>query len=290
MVTSGMNTPQEPPTTSVPPPCAAGNFIRENRDEFPANEAHINPNLGDVHTDNRELPARCQFTFSDGRQCRMARSAIHPSLCPFHSEREDQLFGEPGSHTFGAALDLPELHSACRDLSTAAGGNRALAEVFRLLARRRISRQEAATFGHLAHLLLRTISAARAEAAAFDESAALAATGAAMMTEAPLQSEGGTTSPKPAPELKIPLAPLCHREPAVQVERVEPPRGGFLMSADPQRDASSIFRRPTVPFPAEDRFVLSGSTRGAALALEDQQFQKAPAQPQQNEHLQNLRT
>src|SRR6266700_5365973 len=37
------------------------------------------------------LPDRCQFKFSDGRQCTMARSDIHPTLCRFHSEREDQL-------------------------------------------------------------------------------------------------------------------------------------------------------------------------------------------------------
>src|SRR6266581_676494 len=113
--------------------------------------------------DTNPLPDRCQFTFSDGRQCTMARCEIHPSLCRFHSEREDQLFGDPapGGNVVGAALDLPELHSACRDLTTAAGVNRALAQVFRLLAQRRISRQEAATFGHLAQLLLRTISAMR---------------------------------------------------------------------------------------------------------------------------------
>jgi len=103
--------------------------------------------------------------FSDGRQCTMARSDIHPSLCRFHSEREEQLFGDPapGGHVVGAALDLPELHSACHDLTTAAGVNRALGQVFRLLAQRRISRQEAATFGHLAQLLLRSISAMRQE-------------------------------------------------------------------------------------------------------------------------------
>ena len=113
------------------------------------------------------LPDRCQFTFSDGRQCTMARSDIHPSLCPFHAEREEQLFGSPspGGNVVGAAFDLPELYSACRDLTTAAGVNRALAQVFRLLAQRRISRQEAATFGHLAQLLLRTISLAHAESA-----------------------------------------------------------------------------------------------------------------------------
>jgi hypothetical protein len=111
------------------------------------------------------LPERCQFMFSDGRQCTMGRSEIHPSLCPYHSEREDQLFGTPssGGSVVGAGFDLPELHSACRDLTTASGVNRALAQVFRLLAQRRISRQEAATFAKLGQLLLQSISAAHSE-------------------------------------------------------------------------------------------------------------------------------
>jgi hypothetical protein len=99
--------------------------------------------------------------FSDGRQCTMARSDIHPSLCTYHSDREDQLFGDPAGSFVTRKLDFPELYSASNDLTTAAGVNRALAQVFRLLAQRRISRQEAATFGHLAQLLLRTISLMR---------------------------------------------------------------------------------------------------------------------------------
>jgi hypothetical protein len=146
----------------VPPPCSVPDLQYEDGSEDPTrNDAGSEPStLG-----SNQLPDRCQFTFSDGRQCRMARSDIHPSLCPFHAEREDQLFGDPapGGNVVGAALDLPELHSACRDLTTATGVNRALAQVFRLLAQRRISRQEAATFGHLAQLLLRTISLMRQE-------------------------------------------------------------------------------------------------------------------------------
>src|SRR5438309_10896329 len=98
----------------------------------------------------------------------MPRGEVHPSLCRFHSEREEQLFGDPApcGGVVGASLDLPELYSACGDLTTAAGVNRALGQVFRLLAQRRISRQEAATFAKLGHLLLQSISAARAESAA----------------------------------------------------------------------------------------------------------------------------
>jgi hypothetical protein len=101
--------------------------------------------------------------FSDGRQCTMARSDIHPSLCTYHSDREDQLFGDPGGSFVTRKLDLPELYSACRDLTTAASVSRALGQVFRLLAQHRISRQEAATFAKLGHLLLQSISAARSE-------------------------------------------------------------------------------------------------------------------------------
>ena len=266
-----MYTPQEPLTPSLPPPCSVENFIRENRGEFAASGTNINPNLGEAHMDNNELPGRCQFTFSDGRQCRMARSEIHPSLCPFHSEREEQLFGEPGSHTFGAAFDLPELHSACRDLSTAAGVNRALAEVFRLLARRRISRPEAATFAKLGQLLLQSISAVRAD----DH---------AISTVSPKQHhQPASTEPLPADKV--------HREretfPACSVrDKTEPPPGGFVMRQEESRDASPIFCRPAMPVVSEERFVLSGHHR--PLTPEDQHSPNIPSQLPQNEHLQNL--
>src|SRR6266436_817526 len=172
MVTSRMTTVQEPLTNSIPPfPFFIENPAELNHADLRVNssrESHGDQELSRVNkgrpkTSPEPLPDRCQFTFSDGRQCRMARSEIHPSRCPFHAEREDQLFGDPspGGYVVGAALDLPELYSACRDLTTAAGVNRALGQVFRLLAQRRISRQEAATFGHLAQLLLRSISAMR---------------------------------------------------------------------------------------------------------------------------------
>src|SRR5260370_2071208 len=141
---------------------------------FPANAYHVpcqrfgpkahayrQADFLDLPPETDPLPERCQFMFSDGRQCTMARSDIHPSLCTYHSDREEQLFGDPGGSFVTRKLDLPELYSASNDLTTAAGVNRALGQVFRLLAQHRISRQEAATFGHLAQLLLRTISLTR---------------------------------------------------------------------------------------------------------------------------------
>src|SRR6266702_8344408 len=216
MVTSRMNIVQEPLNGhhGFPPPFSLENPAELNRVDLPANKDNSNSNLSSGHTDTRELPGRCQFFFSDGRQCTMARSDIHPSLCRFHSEREDQLFGEPspGGYVVGAALDLPELYSACRDLTTAAGVNRALGQVFRLLAQRRISRQEAATFGHLAQLLLRTISAARAE------STDLARSGFRTPVESrEVMRESGNAESTglPAPEIGAPLAPrTILREPS----------------------------------------------------------------------------
>ena len=174
----------------LPPPFSIGNpgetkpadlpTDKANNNQFPANAYHVPPtryapkayayrrdDTLNLPPETSPLPERCQFMFSDGRQCTMARSDIHPSLCHYHSEREDQLFGTPlsGGSVVGAGFDLPELYSACRDLTTAAGVNRALAQVFRLLAQRRISRQEAATFAKLGHLLLQSISAARTDPA-----------------------------------------------------------------------------------------------------------------------------
>jgi hypothetical protein len=192
-----MNTVQEAiPNTAFPPPCPFPDLQNQDRSE---DSTHNNAASDPAASTSNQLPGRCQFFFSDGRQCRMARSEIHPSRCPFHAEREDQLFGDPSpaGYVVGAALDLPELYSACRDLTTAAGVNRALAQVFRLLAQRRISRQEAATFGHLAQLLLRTISAMRAE---YDDP-----TRSGFRT--PVESTG-----LPRPEIVVPSSDESHQQ------------------------------------------------------------------------------
>jgi hypothetical protein len=147
-----------------PPPCSVQDSAKLNRAGLPTDKANNIPYPSYASAiDTTVLPDRCQFFFSDGRQCTMGRSEIHPSLCTYHSDREEQLFGNPHQFSVASRMDLPELYSACRDLTTAAGVNRALGQVFRLLALRRISRQEAATFCHLAQLLLRSISAASNE-------------------------------------------------------------------------------------------------------------------------------
>jgi hypothetical protein len=305
-----MNTVQEPLTDPIPPfPFFIENPAELNRAELPANKASINeatslPAACDVQAsaanvyqqdelrgvnkvlDTNPLPERCQFTFSDGRQCRMGRSEIHPSLCRFHAEREEQLFGDPapGGNVVGAALDLPELHSACRNLTTASGVNRALAQVFRLLAQRRISRQEAATFGYLAQLMLQTISAARAESLAASSEDDATSIVSSEQRRQPIPTE-------------MPPVDKVQREPESLPERsllnkVEPQPGGFLMSAEPECNPSPIFCRPRMPIVSEERFVLSGYSRGGPLSPEEDQhlqMQKIPPLTQ-NEHIHNLKT
>jgi hypothetical protein len=225
-----------------PPPChdATGTVSSDLSAGAPANKVHRQRGISP-----EPLPPRCQFTFSDGRQCTMARSDIHPSMCPFHAEREEQLFGRPapGGNVVGAAFDLPELYSACRDLTTADGVNRALAQVFRLLALRRISRQEAATFGHLAQLLLRTITLARAESASAPAASARAnATSPVILSE---QCER-RISPEPAPELDIfpASSPVCEPVPS------RPHRNGASAPQPPPINVNSS--TPIAPAPPSE--------------------------------------
>ena len=281
-----MTTTQEVLTNPFPPfPFFVENPVDLHRNDLPANTSNRNSNLSAFSIDTNplpdrchvdhpvrmvvpseqrergispepssspELPERCQFTFSDRRQCTMARSDIHPSLCRYHAEREDQLFGEPGSRTVAAALDLPELYSACRDLTTAAGVNRALGQVFRLLAQRRISRQEAATYCHLAQLLLRSISAMRAEsAAATGRDVALASE-----TSPPPQREAIA---QPAADERVPL--------------VSSPTGNGKLGAGGKPDAS------------HNRYVKSTEFSSRTMSSYKNVELKMP----QNQHLQNSR-
>ncbi len=97
--------------------------------------------------------SRCQFSFSDGRHCRMPRAQGHASLCSHHASREE---AERGSA-------IPELVALAGEFTTATDINRAMTQVFRLLAQGRISRRDALAFGSLARLLLQTVRGVRGE-------------------------------------------------------------------------------------------------------------------------------
>jgi hypothetical protein len=94
---------------------------------------------------------RCQFTFADGRQCKMSSA----QLCAHHSSKQHR----------GAkrVSDASALEALCSDLTTTTSINRALAQTFLLMAQGRISRKDAVAFGYLSQLLLQSVSGVRAE-------------------------------------------------------------------------------------------------------------------------------
>src|SRR5580700_2304040 len=95
---------------------------------------------------------RCQFTFSDGRRCRNQ----HAQFCVHHSPRKPQDFGAEGAPD--AALV-----ALCGDLTTATNINRALSQVFLLMAQGRIPQKQAVAFGYISQLLLQTVPGIRSE-------------------------------------------------------------------------------------------------------------------------------
>jgi hypothetical protein len=250
----------------------------------PANKVHRQRGISP-----EPLPPRCQFTFSDGRQCTMARSDIHPSMCPFHAEREEQLFGRPspGGNVVGAAFDLPELYYACRDLTTAAGVNRALAQVFRLLAQRRISRQEAATFGHLAQLLLRTITLAHAESATSPAAGDRANATSPIIRSEPCERK---IPPEPAPEREISPAssPVCEPVPSPQPKNgANAPQQGPINVNSSTPIAPAPCSEPPAGPPAVDNslgiYTCADSVRNSS---EINTYENVELKTLQNEHLQ----
>ncbi len=88
----------------------------------------------------------CQFSFADGRQCRMFRHQSHASLCLVHAREEQQL------------LDLDEigeeLSSISGEFRTTTDINHVLGKLFKLVAAGRIPARRAENLTYLAQLLL----------------------------------------------------------------------------------------------------------------------------------------
>jgi len=95
---------------------------------------------------------RCQFSFADGRRCRMPSAP--PTLCLAHAKTESQLSGQ------SLAVDLAPLSGEFR---TATEVNCALGKVFLLLAQNRIPRRNAVALGYIAQLLLQTLPRVKEE-------------------------------------------------------------------------------------------------------------------------------
>ena len=104
---------------------------------------------------------RCDFTFSDGRQCRTPRA----QFCTHHErscgEKATSRTCSPSNES--GAPELPGLEGLCADLTTATNINRAISHVFLLMAQGRISQKQAVAFGYLSQLLLQTVPGIRSE-------------------------------------------------------------------------------------------------------------------------------
>jgi len=90
---------------------------------------------------------RCQHRFANFKQCRLPASAESP-LCPHHSKLAQSLAAEADHSEF--------LLKRSQAFQTAQGINHALARLFELVAKNRISARRAAVLTHIGGLLLRT--------------------------------------------------------------------------------------------------------------------------------------
>lgn len=95
-------------------------------------------------------PSRCAFETSDGRRCRLPRSAVHASLCVFHSREEQQLLE---SQKVGAELAA----TITGNFLTATDINYVLGKVFTAAAQNRIPVRNAHTLAYLGQLLLMSL-------------------------------------------------------------------------------------------------------------------------------------
>ncbi len=88
----------------------------------------------------------CQFSFADGRQCRMFRHQSHASLCLVHAREEQQLLAQ---EEIGQ-----ELESISGQFRTSTDINHVLGKLFKLVANGRIPARRAENLTYLAQLLL----------------------------------------------------------------------------------------------------------------------------------------
>ena len=101
-------------------------------------------------------PNRCAFETSDGRRCRLPRSATHASLCIFHSREEQQLLE---SEKLGAEIASP----ITGDFLTATDINYVLGKVFTAVAQNRIPVRTAHTLAYLGQLMLMSLPSVKKE-------------------------------------------------------------------------------------------------------------------------------
>jgi len=91
--------------------------------------------------------ALCQFSFADGRTCRMFRQPGHPSLCVFHARAERQIVE---SDRLGSELAA----TFTGRFMTATDINFALGKLYQAIAQNRIPPRSAASLAFVGKLLL----------------------------------------------------------------------------------------------------------------------------------------
>ena len=106
-----------------------------------------------VATDESSL---CQFSFADGRTCRMFRQLDHPYLCAFHARAERQVVE---SDQLGSELAA----TLTGRFMTATDINFALGKLFKAIAQNRIPPRNAANLAFVGKLLLLSLDKLKSE-------------------------------------------------------------------------------------------------------------------------------
>ena len=107
------------------------------------------------HQSQQKHDVRCTHTSADGRRCRMPLMKDHPSLCPAHWRREQELLE--------AERVGDEMLGANNHFKTANAVNDALGKLFALTAKKRIPVRDAAVLAYIGQLLLHSLPAVRQE-------------------------------------------------------------------------------------------------------------------------------
>src|SRR5690348_12780732 len=178
------------------------------------------------------ISSRCQFTFSDGRQCRNQSA----SLCLHHASKHKPSPGAEG------APDVA-LEGLCGDLTTATNINRALTQVFLLMAQGRIPQKQAVAFGYLTQLLLQTVPGIRSEF--------VSAHGYRAWEQKLKSSLEANQSPEPSPAPSSP--PVGENQQPVN-EVVEPEKA---VSSRESLLAANVYHPPRKGYPQDALFAVN---------------------------------
>jgi hypothetical protein len=144
---------------------------------------------------------RCQFQFSDGRNCRMLRNPAHPTFCTFHARQELQLIE---SQSLGNEISA----SLNGDFLTATDINHVLGKLFIAVAQDRVPVRKALALTYMGQVMLSSLPHVKQE---FPFHYKFAHWNKVLNAAAPLSTPPALTdsnsSDEPLPELPEPDSP-----------------------------------------------------------------------------------